>query len=102
VPFVELDPALAWKAVEGYQNELEGEKKRLEAFYRQFTCKRCGGKVRQETHSKHCFSDPDTLVARAMLRCVDCDCCFDPHTGIVLELGDPNKLLNVPIVGEKK
>ena len=101
MPFVEMDPVLAWKAVEGYQNELKAEKLKLDAFYRQFKCKQCGGSVRQETHSKHCFSDPDTLTARAVLRCLDCAMLFDPHSGIVLEKGDPDKLLNVPIIGRK-
>jgi hypothetical protein len=100
--FVEMDPELARKAVEGYQNELEPEKRKLEAFYRQFRCKRCKGPVRQEVLPNHCFSDPESVVARSVLRCEQCECLFDPHSGVVLELGDPTKVLNVPLVGGEK
>jgi hypothetical protein len=98
--YVEMDPELVRKALEGYQNELAPEKRKLDAFYRQFKCKRCSGPVRQETHSQHCFNDPDTMTPRALLRCEHCSCLFDPHSNIVLELGDPDKVLNVPIVGK--
>ena len=98
--FVEMDPALAWKAIEGYQNELAAEKRKLDAFYRQFKCLVCKGAVQQETHSKHCFSDPDTIVPRALLRCLDCAMLFDPHSGLVVEKGDPDNLLNLPIIGK--
>ena len=101
MPFVEMDPALVLKAIEGYHNELAAEKQKLDAFYRQFRCKRCKGPLRQETDPRHCFS-PETLAARAILRCLRCDFLFDPHTGIVLELGDPDKVLNVPIVGKER
>jgi hypothetical protein len=102
MPFVEMDPELAMKAIEGYTNELEPENRKLEAFYRQFKCKRCKGPVRKETLSNHCFADPSTLVARAVLRCEHCSCLFDPFSGIVLELGDPSKILGVPILGQEK
>jgi len=100
--FVPLDPKVALKAIEGYQNELEPEKRALDAFYRQFRCKRCQGELRKETSTKHAFNDPGCLVARALLRCLRCDFLFDPHTGLVLELGDPDKIIGVPIIkGEK-
>jgi|SRR3982751_5353759 hypothetical protein len=86
-PFIELDPELARKAVEGYENVLVGEQKKLDVFYRQFTCLRCHGSVQKETVLGHAFADADTLVARSVLRCTACRCLFDPHSGLVLELG---------------
>jgi hypothetical protein len=83
--FIELDPEIARKAIEGYVDELEPQKKALDAFYRQFACKICGGKCRKEHVRGHVFSDNDTLVPRSCLRCIVCDCLFDPHTGILLE-----------------
>lgn len=83
----EMDPALIWKLIEGFQNELEPEVRKLDAFYRQFHCPRCGGACRKETDPRHAFSDPETLVARSLLRCTLCTCLFDPHTNIVLETG---------------
>jgi hypothetical protein len=85
--FKEMDPALAWKAIEGHENVLAPEAKVLDAFYRQFRCKRCGNAVRKEIDARHAFSDPETLNPRALLRCVTCNCLFDPHSGLVLEKG---------------
>lgn len=88
MPFVEADPALMLKAIEGYQNELAPEKQRLDAFYRQFRCKRCGSQCRKETIAGHCFNDPETLTPRAVLRCLNCKFLFDPHSGLTLEVGE--------------
>jgi len=97
--FVELDPTLAWKAIEGYQNELAPEQKALEAFYRQFKCQRCDGDCRREMTTSHAFSDPGTLVPRSLLRCLRCSCLFDPHTGIRLEMGNLGKIEpEIPII----
>jgi hypothetical protein len=91
MPIVEMDPLLAWKAIEGYQDELSGEAKALEAFYRQFRCKRCEGPVRKEINGKHAFSDPNVLVPRSLLRCTQCQFLFDPHSGLAVEMGDRTK-----------
>lgn len=86
--FKTMDPALARKLVEGYQNELEPQRKALEAFYRQCRCPKCKGTCRREFVPGHSFADPDTFVARSCLRCTTCDCLFDPHSNLVLEMGD--------------
>lgn len=92
MPFQPMDPELAWRAIEGYQNELDPEVKAQEAFYRQFVCPRCRGKCQKEMVRGHVFSDPNTLVPRSTLRCIDCRCLFDPHSGLLLEPGDPSKV----------
>jgi hypothetical protein len=105
MPFIEMDPELVFAAIEGYNNELVDEQKRLDTFYRQFVCKRCGGQCRTETHRdpRHAFGDPDVLVPRSILRCLTCDCLFDPHSGILLELGNPMKAIpEIPIFGKSK
>lgn len=98
--FKELDPELAWKAIEGYVNELAPEQQAADAFYRQFRCKRCSGSCRKEIlNSVHAFSDPNSLVPRSVLRCLSCECLFDPHTGILLEMGNPAKVPpDIPII----
>jgi len=88
----EMDPELVWKAIEGYQNELELAPKALDAFYRQFRCPRCGSGCRKETIVRHAFADPNTLVPRCVLRCLSCEALFDPHSGIRLEMGNPAKV----------
>lgn len=87
--FIEMDPELILRAVEGYKNELAPESEKLEAFYRQFTCKRCGSNMlAKETDTRHAFSDKDTLVPRSLLRCQTCQFLFDPHSGLVVEIGE--------------
>jgi len=99
MPFVELDPLLARKAIEGYQNELVAEQKALDAFYRQFKCTRCQGPYRRETLVRHAFADPSYLVPRSVLRCTLCEALFDPHSGLQLELGNPAKVPpDIPIL----
>ena len=103
MPFVEMDPQLIWKAIEGYQNELAPEQKALDAFYRQFRCPACGGNCRKECIPKHAFADPGTLVPRSVLRCLSCTALFDPHSGIRLEMGSPAKDPSaVPIIDPNK
>jgi hypothetical protein len=87
VAFVELDPEIAWRMIQGFTNELDPQRRALEAFYRQFRCKRCQSPCRREMLAHHAFADPDTLVPRCVLRCVHCALLFDPHTGLVLEAG---------------
>lgn len=95
VAIVELDPELAWKAVEGYQNELASEAAKLEALYRQVPCPRCEGSGQKEFSTAHAFADKSVLVPRAMLRCITCRCLFNPHLldthgrAMVVELGEP-------------
>lgn len=103
MPFVEMDPELIWKAIEGYTNELAPEQKALDAFYRQFRCPRCGSTCRKETLLNHAFADPDSLVPRSVLRCNTCEALFDPHSGIRLEMGNPYKAPpDIPILDPNK
>lgn len=94
MPFIELDPEVAWRAIEGYQNELAAENTKFEAFYRQLRCPRCGGSCRKEFNAAHAFADPNTMIPRALLRCLECSCLFDPHVltpsgqPIIVELGN--------------
>ena len=86
--FIPLDAELARKAIEGYQNELAPELLALDAFYRQFRCKRCKSPCNKEQVAGHVFSDPNTLVPRSCLRCSVCRMLFDPHSNIILEMGE--------------
>jgi len=98
MPVVELNPEIALKAIEGYENELEPELVSLAAFYRQFVCPRCEGEVRKELSAGgerggHAFADKNYLTPRALLRCLDCSCLFDPHSGVVVERGKPAPII---------
>lgn len=91
MPFIEMDPSLVWSMIEGYQNELAPEQRALDAFYAQKHCPQCGGSCRKEVISSHTFSDASTVVPRSVLRCLTCECLFDPHSGLRLEMGNLGK-----------
>lgn len=87
--FQEMDPEVALKMIEGYENELDPAAKVQEAFYRQFVCPRCGGKCQKHfLGPNHAFGDPDSLVPRSGLKCLACDCVFDPHSNLIVSLGN--------------
>lgn len=86
--FKQMDPEIALQLLEGYENELEPEQKGLDAFYRQFRCPRCKGPCQKAfLGAEHAFGG-DTAVPRSGLQCQLCDCVFDPHTGLIVELGN--------------
>jgi len=87
--YIEMDPELVWKAIEGYENELATEWNTLETFYRQFRCPRCGGKCQKEASLGHAFADSGTMNPRNLLRCIACNFLLDPHSGLVVEMGKP-------------
>lgn len=88
--YVTIPAELVRKAIEGYENVLDPDNTKLEAFYRQFACRRCGGSYHKEFSPSHAFSgNSDHLVARALLRCNDCKSLFDPFSGLMVEMGNP-------------
>ena len=103
--FKEMPQELVEKLIEGYENEIEPAYKVQEAFYRQMACPRCQGRCEKIFLSKeHAFSE-GSLVPRSGLKCTLCDCVFDPHSGVILDLGNPGKIpgrvgaANVPYIG---
>lgn len=90
--FVEMDPEIARKLVEGYDNELEAASKADAAYYRQQRCPRCGGECTKHFISTvYAFSGGD-LLPRFAMKCTLCDCVFDPRTGIITTLGNIGKI----------
>ena len=90
--FRPMDPELTLALLEGYENELDPEQASLDAFYRQQRCPRCKGPCEKYfLGSDHAFGG-GTLVPRSGMRCQLCDCVFDPHSGLVLELGNLGKI----------
>jgi len=83
--FIPMDPELIAKAIEGHEDILAPEQKKLDTFYRQFVCPHCGGECAKETVRGHAFADRGTPVARSCLRCKQCGLLFDPHSGIIIE-----------------
>jgi hypothetical protein len=89
--YKEMDPELARRLIEGYQDELTPALKAQDAFYRQFNCPRCKGSLQKEIDSRVAFTG-DGLIPKALLRCATCRYLIDPHTGLVVEFGDASKI----------
>lgn len=89
-----MDPALAAKLIEGYENELEPALKAQDAFYRQHNCPRCGGNTQKHFLSvQHAFPGiAGEILPRSGLKCLLCECVFDPHSGMIVELGNAGKI----------
>ncbi len=99
---VELDPEVILAAIEGEPDILQPEMAKHEAFYRQFTCRKCGGAVRKEFDTRHAFADENVMIPRALLRCTTCNHLFDPYTNLELERGDKDLGFGVPLINNKE
>lgn len=96
--FLELDEDEVLRLLEGYTDELTPETIKEDAFYRQFTCPRCrSGALHKNLQSNHCFGG-GALIARSVLTCENCGHCFDPHTGLALNIGNTDRIYGVPIL----
>ncbi len=84
------------------RNDGVGLEKAQDAFYRQFRCPRCECSLQKEFNAKTAF-DEDSIIAKALLRCPNCDFLIEPHTNVVIETGNPAKtpVVAIPIVGNK-
>jgi ssDNA-binding Zn-finger/Zn-ribbon topoisomerase 1 len=89
--YKEMDPELARRLIEGYQDELTPELKAQDAFYRKFRCPRCKGALKKEVDARTAFTG-DGLIPKALLRCPNCRYLIDPHTNLVVEFGDASKI----------
>jgi len=98
--FEEMDPELARRAIEGYQDELTGAADAQNSLYSHFTCPRCKCPLDREIHLPTAFTG-DGLVAKNILRCGGCQYAIDPHTNMVISFGDASKtpVEALPIIG---
>lgn len=100
--FQEMDPELALRAIEGYQDELAKEREEQLRFYRSFSCPRCKCSLDEEIDAKTAFSG-DTLIPKALLKCANCGFRIEPYTNLIVSSGDASKIPVevLPIIGGK-
>ena len=89
--FQEMNSEDIFKAIEGHEDVLTKAVKDRDTFYGNFQCPRCDSDLHKEFDSTRVF-DGKNLVAKAFLRCAICKYLIDPHSGLVLEMGDPSKV----------
>jgi hypothetical protein len=90
--FKEMDPKLVLAAIEGHVDVLSSEAEDLEKLYRARSCPRCNLGLQKEFDPRHVFADQSKSVGRALLRCTTCKYLLDPHSGLVIEVGDASKI----------
>lgn len=93
-----LDPTLVRLLVKGEEDILTPRARGREMAISASPCPRCGTELRKSLNVKHVFT-PDEPLPRILAECPECGFCYDPHTGIVLETGNPargNDLYGIP------
>ena len=100
--FQELDPELARRAIEGYQDELTGAATAQRGFYSSFSCPRCKCSLDERIDPRTAFTG-DALLAKSLLVCGACRYSIDPHTNVIMSFGDASKtpVASIPIIGGK-
>lgn len=82
-----LDPEITQKLLEGHQDVLTSATEERDKYYAAQTCPRCGGNCRKLGDYHAMYSGEESLP-RFYLQCLACGEEFDPHTGIVLKIGN--------------
>ena len=95
-----LDPRITQKLLEGHKDILTPMAEEREKFYRDQTCPGCGGNAFTKVGDSRTMIRPGEALPRYMLQCDNCDCLFDPHSGIQLNLSNIAKALQptVPLL----
>ena len=91
MPFKEMDPELALRLIEGYQDELTPAAKAQEEHLRQFQCPRCRCGLQKEFDIRTCFK-PTEILPQPLFRCPNCGYLIDPATKMIVEYGDASKI----------
>jgi len=93
-----LDPEIIAKLIEGEKDILTGAKEERNAFYASQSCPVCGGNAFSKIGDSRTVFRPTDPIARFLLKCDNCDCLFDPHSGVQLTLGNAGKAYKKPFV----
>lgn len=86
-----MDPRITAKLIEGYKDIITPAAKKREAFYKAQDCPNCGGNALTKCGDATTIFRSGDFLPRYTLTCDNCDCLFDPHSGIILSLGNRAK-----------
>jgi hypothetical protein len=89
--FVEMDPEVVLKLIEGYEDELTPALETREENYRRFRCPRCRCQLQKEFDPRIAFSEEEVLP-KFLLACPNCTYLIDPHTNVIVRFGDASKI----------
>ena len=87
-----MDPNEIARLLEGHRDIITPLAEERESFYNSQECPNCQStSFTRSTNSNIAFRGNDP-IARFILDCQDCGCSFDPHSGLVLRIGNRAKL----------
>jgi len=95
-----LDPRITQKLLEGHKDILTPAAQERERFYQDQMCPCCGGNAFTKVGDSRTMIREGEILPRFLLKCDNCGCLFDPHSGIQLSLGNIAKALqpSVPLL----
>jgi len=92
-----LDPEIILRLLEGHTNVISPTARERDQFYNSQKCSECGSNALIKTQKPNRLFTGDSLVAKWLLGCKDCGALFDPHTGLLINMGNPAKAM-VPAI----
>jgi hypothetical protein len=87
-----MDPEEVMRLLEGHKDIITPMAEERDRFYRNQQCQRCGSTSLVRSTNANIVFRGDDPIARYILTCEDCGCVFDPHSTLVLKLGNLGKL----------
>jgi len=99
-----MDPHITLKLLEGRVDVITPLAAEREAFYQSQTCPQCLGTSLKKTGDVRFMFRPGEALPRYWLECDGCRCVFDPHTGLVVKMGNIARSLEpaIPILPDRE
>lgn len=91
MPFIEMDPDVIRKILEGQKDILTPLAEQREARYRRLTCPCCQSNDLKPVARTNSDGEivVDGIIPHHRFECRVCDCYWDPETDLVLRTGNP-------------
>lgn len=83
-----MDPEVTLKLLEEYKDTLTPLAEAREKFYQDQVCPRCSSTALQKQGDANTIFRANDPIARYCLLCQDCQCVFDPHSGLLIKMGN--------------
>jgi len=83
-----IDPRITAKLLEGYKDTISDSAAARERFYQDQICPHCQSADLRKRGDPRTLFRPNDPLPRYQLICTNCGCHFDPHSGIILKLGN--------------
>jgi hypothetical protein len=83
-----MDPRITLKLLEGQKDVITPMAQERDQFYKDQSCPQCGGNAMTKTGDPNRLFRDGKPLAYYQLECDNCGCLFDPHTGLVIKMGN--------------